>query len=127
MFTSWGVSAAKGVAGTVMNTLTFYVVRFSAPALGFVLLAVADKPPGIRWVEVVSIRSRSRSWWASSWCCAATAGQAVGHTSGRAARGSAGRRPGGVGGGVHRLPLRHPATFNRLPALAAGGVGDAGR
>ena len=38
MFTSWGVAAAKGLAGTLMNTLTFYVVRFSAPAVGFVLL-----------------------------------------------------------------------------------------
>ena len=44
MFTSWGVSAAKGVAGTLMNTLTFYIVRFSAPAVGFVLLLATGQP-----------------------------------------------------------------------------------
>jgi uncharacterized membrane protein YbhN (UPF0104 family) len=55
MFTSWGVSAAKGVAGTLMNTLTFYIVRFSAPALGFVLLLATGRPPGIRFLEIVSI------------------------------------------------------------------------
>ena len=31
MFASWGVSAAKGLAGTLMNTLTFYIVRFATP------------------------------------------------------------------------------------------------
>lgn len=55
MFRSWGVPAATGVAGTVMNTLTFYIIRFSAPALGFVLLVVASRPAGIRWAELVSI------------------------------------------------------------------------
>lgn len=55
MFRSWGVPAAKGVAGTVMNTLTFYIIRFSAPALGFVLLAIAGRPAGIRWAELISI------------------------------------------------------------------------
>lgn len=55
MFTSWGVSAAKGVAGTVMNTLTFYIVRLSTPAVGFVLLAVVSRPAGLRAIEVVSI------------------------------------------------------------------------
>ncbi len=55
MFTSWGVPAAKGVAGTLMNTLTFYVVRFSAPAVGFVLLLATGRPPGLRWLELLSI------------------------------------------------------------------------
>jgi uncharacterized membrane protein YbhN (UPF0104 family) len=55
MFTSWGVSAAKGLAGTVMNTLTFYVVRFSAPAVGFALLLATGQPPGLRWLELLSI------------------------------------------------------------------------
>ena len=55
MFTSWGVSAAKGVAGTLMNTLTFYIVRFFAPAVGFVLILAAGRPPGLRWLELVSI------------------------------------------------------------------------
>ena len=55
MFTSWGVPAAKGVAGTLMNTLTFYIVRFSAPAVGFVLLLATARPPGLRWLELLSI------------------------------------------------------------------------
>ena len=55
MFNSWGVPTAKGLAGTVMNTLTFYIVRFSAPALGFLLLAVLGRPPGPRWFELLSI------------------------------------------------------------------------
>jgi uncharacterized membrane protein YbhN (UPF0104 family) len=55
MFTSWGVAAAKGLAGTLMNTLTFYVVRFSAPAVGFLLLLMLGRPAGIRWLEVLSI------------------------------------------------------------------------
>jgi putative heme transporter len=55
IFGSWGVPAARAVAGTVMNTLTFYVVRFTAPAVGFVLLAVIGEPPGARWLELLSI------------------------------------------------------------------------
>jgi len=55
MFSSWGVPTAKGLAGTLMNTLTFYIVRFGAPLTGFALLAVAGRPPGLRWVEVLSI------------------------------------------------------------------------
>lgn len=55
MFSSWGVPVAKGLAGTVMNTLTFYIVRFSAPAAGFVLLALTGTRPGLRWADLVSI------------------------------------------------------------------------
>lgn len=55
MFVSWGVSAAKGLAGTVMNTLTFYVVRFFTPALGFLLLLVLGRPAGLRWLEILFI------------------------------------------------------------------------
>lgn len=38
MFNSWGVDTSLALAGTVMNTVTFYLARFSAPAFGFVLL-----------------------------------------------------------------------------------------
>lgn len=55
MFSSWGVSAAKGLAGTVMNTVTFYIARFSTPVLGFVLLAVVGEEPSYRWFELLSI------------------------------------------------------------------------
>ncbi|WP_019144020.1 lysylphosphatidylglycerol synthase domain-containing protein [Aeromicrobium massiliense] len=38
LFRSWGVAPTAGAAGTVMNTLAFYVMRFAVPALGLVLL-----------------------------------------------------------------------------------------
>jgi hypothetical protein len=41
LFRSWGVAPAAGAAGTVMNTLAFYVMRFAVPLLGLLLLAVA--------------------------------------------------------------------------------------
>jgi uncharacterized membrane protein YbhN (UPF0104 family) len=55
MFSSWGVPVSKGLAGTVMNTLSFYVVRFGAPAAGFVLLLVTGQSAGLRWADLVSI------------------------------------------------------------------------
>ena len=38
MFTSWGIEAARGIAGTLMNMLSFYVMRFSVPVLGVLIL-----------------------------------------------------------------------------------------
>ncbi|WP_244929376.1 hypothetical protein [Nocardioides sp. W7] len=55
IFGSWGVPTVKAVAGALMNTLTFYVVRFAAPAAGFVLLLMLGRAPGPRWVELLSI------------------------------------------------------------------------
>jgi uncharacterized membrane protein YbhN (UPF0104 family) len=55
MFNSWGVSAAKGLAGTLMNTLTFYIVRFAAPALGVLLALALSRQLELRWLELVSI------------------------------------------------------------------------
>lgn len=55
MFSSWGVPVAKGMAGTIMNTLTFYIVRFGAPAVGFVLLAVVGGEVGYRFADLLSL------------------------------------------------------------------------
>ena len=55
MFTSWGIPAARGAAGTVMNTLTFWVVRFSAPMLGFAFLALAGGDLTYRWADLLSV------------------------------------------------------------------------
>ncbi len=44
MFTSWNISASQGLAGATMNTVTFYVIRFSMPALGLVLVLSSDVP-----------------------------------------------------------------------------------
>jgi len=38
IFRSWGISTAAAVAGSLMNTLCFYVVRFGAPVLGSLLM-----------------------------------------------------------------------------------------
>ncbi|TCJ00594.1 lysylphosphatidylglycerol synthase domain-containing protein [Aeromicrobium sp. IC_218] len=38
LFRSWGVAPTTGAAGTVMNTLAFYVMRFGVPVLGLLLL-----------------------------------------------------------------------------------------
>jgi len=55
MFSSWGVPVPKGMAGTVMNTLTFYIVRFGAPAVGFVLLWITGGELGYRFADLVSL------------------------------------------------------------------------
>lgn len=55
MFTSWGIAPAKAVAGVALNTLTFYVIRFSAPLVGFVVAAALGQALGVRWLEVVSV------------------------------------------------------------------------
>ena len=61
MFSSWGVPVAKGLAGTLMNTLTFYIVRFGAPAVGFVLLAATGGEVGLVGPTWSASRSPSRS------------------------------------------------------------------
>lgn len=55
MFSSWGVTVPQGMAGTVMNTLTFYIVRFGAPAAGFVLLWGSGGEVGYRVADLLSL------------------------------------------------------------------------
>ena len=55
MFNSWGVPTVQAVAGTLMNTLTFYIVRFAAPLLGFVLLLAVEEPAGLRWLDLAFV------------------------------------------------------------------------
>jgi uncharacterized membrane protein YbhN (UPF0104 family) len=55
MFASWGISGARGLAGAGMNTLTFYVARFSTPAVGFVLLALVGGELSYRWVDLLFV------------------------------------------------------------------------
>jgi uncharacterized membrane protein YbhN (UPF0104 family) len=55
MFSSWGIPPARGAAGALMNTLTFYIARFSAPLVGFVLLVVVSGDPAYRWGDLVSL------------------------------------------------------------------------
>jgi hypothetical protein len=44
MFDSWGIPVSHGVAGSLMNILTFYATRFIAPVLGVVLLVGTVAP-----------------------------------------------------------------------------------
>lgn len=55
MFASWGVSASRALAGLVLNMLTFYIVRFATPLLGFALAAALGWAPGLRWLELLSV------------------------------------------------------------------------
>lgn len=54
MFRSWGIDPVEGMAGVTLNTLTFYVVRFSAPALGLVLFAFIEAEAGHFWAVIGS-------------------------------------------------------------------------
>lgn len=55
MFTSWGVAAARGVAGSTMNTLTLMIVRFAAPLAGFIILALVGGDVSYRWADLLSL------------------------------------------------------------------------
>jgi hypothetical protein len=44
MFKSWGIPVSQGLAGAMMNTVTFYATRFIVPVLGLVLLLASDVP-----------------------------------------------------------------------------------
>ncbi len=54
MFRSWGIDPLEGMAGVTLNTLTFYVVRFAAPALGLVLFAFIEADAGHIWAAIGS-------------------------------------------------------------------------
>jgi len=55
MFSSWGVPIADGVAGALLHKLTFYVVRYSAPAAGLLILLVRGDRLGVRLLDLASI------------------------------------------------------------------------
>ncbi len=53
MFSSWGVPTAMGLTGTVMNMITFYIVRFATPLAGIVALGFVERSPGIRLLDLL--------------------------------------------------------------------------
>ncbi|MFT3862448.1 hypothetical protein [Micropruina sp.] len=55
MFRSWGTAISVAVSGAVLNSVTFFLIRFSAPLLGFMIVAVAGRPLGFRWLDVFSL------------------------------------------------------------------------
>jgi uncharacterized membrane protein YbhN (UPF0104 family) len=44
MFDSWGIPVSHGLAGALMNILTFYATRFTVPALGALLVLTSSAP-----------------------------------------------------------------------------------
>jgi hypothetical protein len=55
MFQSWSIPVAQGLAGALMNTLTFYAIRFSVPVVGLVLVLGSAVPyhPIYTWTALV--------------------------------------------------------------------------
>lgn len=55
MFRSWGIAAVDGMPGVTLNSLVFYVIRFSVPILG-VLLLVGEGLAGAQvWLSLGSL------------------------------------------------------------------------
>jgi len=55
MFRSWGISPVDGMPGVTLNSLAFYVIRFSIPILGVLLLIGRDLTSGQVWSAVISL------------------------------------------------------------------------
>jgi hypothetical protein len=55
MFRSWGISAVDGMPGVTLNSLVFYVIRFSVPVLGVLLLIGEDLSGAQVWLSVLSL------------------------------------------------------------------------
>ena len=55
MFRSWGISPVDGMPGVTLNSLAFYVIRFSVPILGVVLLIRSDLSGSQIWSAVISL------------------------------------------------------------------------
>ena len=55
MFRSWGIAAVDGMPGVTLNSLVFYVIRFSVPVLGVVLLLGEDLAGAQVWLSLGSL------------------------------------------------------------------------
>ena len=132
MFRSWDIPVSRGLAGVLMNTLTFYVIRFSAPVLGLLLVLVTAVPyvDGYAWVAGAGAAvAISCSAWCSGPCCAGRAPQ-CGSVSRPAALGAVAEvgRPGELGRLSGRVPLsRGHALPPRRTPLLGGAHPDGGR
>jgi uncharacterized membrane protein YbhN (UPF0104 family) len=55
MFQSWGMTLASATSGLTLNTVTYFVARFGAPLLGFLIALVTDGfHPGYGWTALTS-------------------------------------------------------------------------
>ncbi|UYM07299.1 lysylphosphatidylglycerol synthase domain-containing protein [Solicola gregarius] len=53
MFKSWGVEVSRALAGVVMNTVSFYITRWYAPVIGFVLVLYDRFDQTFGWAALV--------------------------------------------------------------------------
>jgi hypothetical protein len=54
MFTSWGLDASKAAAGSMMNMISFYMIRFSIPVVGVLILLPVRFDAGYAVTAVLS-------------------------------------------------------------------------
>jgi len=55
MFRSWGISPADAMPGVTLNSLAFYVIRFTIPVLGVVVLLRSYPETAQAWSAVLSL------------------------------------------------------------------------
>jgi len=55
MFRSWGIPPVDGMPGVTLNSLAFYVIRFSIPVLGVLMLIGEDLSSTQIWLAVLSL------------------------------------------------------------------------
>lgn len=55
LFTSWGYGVDVSMAGTTMNAMNLFIVRFGTPLVGFVLLPFTGRAPGLRLLDLGSL------------------------------------------------------------------------
>lgn len=54
-FKSWGIPVPIAVAGTTVNAMTMFIVRFGVPLLGFAIVPLTAEVVGWRWVDLCSL------------------------------------------------------------------------
>ncbi|MGA4669016.1 lysylphosphatidylglycerol synthase domain-containing protein [Propionibacteriaceae bacterium Y1923] len=54
-FKSWGVPVPIAVAGTTVNAMTMFIVRFGVPLLGFLIVPLTTEDVGWRWADLLSL------------------------------------------------------------------------
>lgn len=55
MFSSWGVPVTTAVAGTTVNAMTMFIVRFGTPLAGFVIALLTGATLGLRLLDIASL------------------------------------------------------------------------
>ncbi|MDN5853422.1 MAG: hypothetical protein L0K86_11370 [Actinomycetia bacterium] len=53
MFRAWGIEVSRALAGVVMNTVSFYITRWYAPVIGFLLVLYDRFDQTFAWAAVI--------------------------------------------------------------------------